>query len=174
VKGWLSEQLPGCLAGDDLLRRFLAIIEDVADETNATAGGIEHYVDPAVAPDSLVHLLGHWLGLELLDAEMPPERQRVLVRGAGEVLTWRGTKRGLEGLIELVLGVDATVTDAGGIFPGGRSPENPNRVWVSVPHTAWATEDRVVELIRNEVPADVALEIRIGDRLVWPPTRRPI
>jgi len=164
----LAEQLPGCLAGDDLLARFLGIIEELADQTLATAGGIEHYIDPSVAPDALVHLLGHWLGLELLDAEMPPDRQRRLVRGAGAVLSWRGTKKGLEGLIELVFGVDATVADAGGIFPGNRSPDNPNQVWVSVPHTGWATEERLVELIRNEVPADVAVEIRVGERVVWP------
>ena len=65
-----------------------------------------------VAAPILVHLLGHWLGLELLDAEMPPDRQRRLVRGAGAVLSWRGTKKGLECLIELVFGVDATVASS--------------------------------------------------------------
>ncbi|MGH9038605.1 MAG: phage tail protein [Acidimicrobiia bacterium] len=168
MNGWLAEQLPASLAGDDLLRRFLGIFEELSDHTRATAGGIEHFIDPAVAPAQLVHWLGHWLGLEVLDSEMPPERQRALVRGAGQVLTWRGTKRGLEGLIELVIGVDATISDAGGVFPGGLSPANPNRVWVSVPDTGWTTEERLVEMVRNEVPADVTVEIRVGGRLVWP------
>lgn len=67
-----------------------------------------------------------------------------------------------------MIGVDAEITDAGGVFPGGRSPANPNRVWVSVPNTGWTTEERLVEMVRNEVPADVTVEIRVGGRRVWP------
>jgi phage tail-like protein len=166
---WLVEQLPAHLLGDPFFRRFVGIFAELADGLRAHADGLEHAVDVSVAPDPMVRYIGRWLGMESIDPSLPVLRQREMVRGAGTLAAWRGTRVGLEGFLALVTGAPAVVSDGGGVFPQGEAPRRPVPVRVRVQDTGQATDEHLLVLLRNELPADVEFELRVGRRPVWPP-----
>ncbi|HEV2070044.1 MAG TPA: phage tail protein [Acidimicrobiales bacterium] len=169
---WLVQQLPAHLLDDPFFRRFVGIFGELADGLRDHADGLEYVVDVTVAPDPLVRYVGRWLGVESIDPSLPVERQRELVRGAGRLLVWRGTRRGLAGFLELVTGAPAEVTEAGGVFRRGESPRAPAPVHVRVEDTGQVTDEHLLVLLRNELPANVEFELRVGPRVVWPPHPR--
>lgn len=166
---WLVQQLPAHLLDDPFFRRFVGIFGELADGLRDHADGLEHVVDVTVAPDPLVRYVGRWLGVESIDPSLPVERQRDLVRGAGRLLAWRGTGKGLAGFLELVTGAPAVITESGGVFRRGETPRAPTPVQVRVEDTGHVTDEHLLVLLRNELPADVEFELRVGTRAVWPP-----
>lgn len=166
---WLVPQLPAHLLDDPFFRRFVGIFGELADGLRDHADGLEHVVDVTVAPDPLVRYVGRWLGVESIDPSLPVERQRDLVRGAGRLLVWRGTRKGLAGFLELVTGAPAVVTEAGGVFRRGESPRARTPVHVRVEDTGQVTDEHLLVLLRSELPANVEFELRVGPRVVWPP-----
>jgi phage tail-like protein len=170
---WLVQQLPAHLLDDPFFRRFVAIFGELADGLRDHADGLEHVVDVDVAPEALVRYVGRWIGVESIDPSLPVERQREVVRGAGRWLAWRGTRAGVAGFLELVTGGPATVTDDGGVFRRGEAPWGPAPVRVEVEDTGRVTDEHLLVLLRNELPADVEFELRVGPRVAWPPGAPP-
>lgn len=165
----MVEQLPAHLLGDPFFRRFVGIFAELADGLRAHAEGLEHVVDVTVAPDPMVRYIGRWLGMESIDPSLPVVRQREMVRGAGRLSAWRGTRVGLEGFLALLTGAPAEVTEGGGVFRQGEAPRRSAPVRVRVQDTGQATDEHLLVLLRNELPADVRFELRVGPRPVWPP-----
>ena len=165
---WLVEQLPAHLLGDPFFRRFVGIFAELADGLRAHAEGLEHVVDVTVAPDPMVRYIGRWLGMESIDPSLAVVRQREMVRGAGRLSAWRGTRVGLEGFLALVTGAPAVVSEGGGVFRQGEAPRRSAPVKVRVQDTGQATDEHLMVLLRNELPADVEFELRVGRRPVWP------
>jgi phage tail-like protein len=95
--------LPSIYHDDDLLDRFLRGVEDVLGPIERTIGGLEHQVNPRLAPDELLPWLAFWVGLSL-DARWPEDRRRAMILEAASLYPWRGTKRGLKRAIELATG----------------------------------------------------------------------
>lgn len=168
-ESWLVDQLPSHLLGDPFFRRFVGIFAELADGLRQHADGLEHVVDVTVAPDPLVRYVGRWLGMESIDPSLPVERQREMVQGAGRLLAWRGTAAGVAGFLGLVTGAPAQVTETGGVFRQGEAPRRAVPVRVRVEDTGQATDEHLLVLLRNELPADVEFELRVGRRVVWPP-----
>jgi phage tail-like protein len=52
------------------------------------------YLDPLMAPESLLPFLAYWVGWEI-DPHLSLAQQRYLIRYAIELYRWRGTRRGL-------------------------------------------------------------------------------
>jgi len=119
---WLAHQLPVGMVEDPFLARFVALLQGVADTVLHQVDSLPHLFDPAVAPDAMVRTMGRWIGIDWVDPSLPDELQRRIVREYGRLLGWRGTKRGLEQLLELISGAPATVTDTGGVFAEGEAP----------------------------------------------------
>lgn len=165
----MTDQLPAHLLGDPFFRRFVGIFGELADGLRDHANGLEHVVDVSVAPDPLVRYLGRWLGLESIDPSLPVERQRDMVRGAGRLLAWRGTRTGLTGFLELVTGAPVAMSEGGGVFRQGEAPRGPVPVRIEVGYTGQVTDEHLLVLLRNELPADVEFDLRVGRRVVWPP-----
>jgi len=104
---------------DDFGVRFVGALEGALDPILALLDSLPAHLDPDLAPQDLLELLGGWLGVEL-DESWPDERRRELVRRAGELSRLRGTRAGLE----LALGVafpdlPLRVEDNGGVTYGG-------------------------------------------------------
>ena len=165
---WLLGQLPMGMLEDDFFVRFVSIFQDVATSLLEGADNIDNVVDVSVAPESMVRYLGSWLGIESIDASLPPELQRRIVRETGQILAWRGTKRGLQQFLELVSGGAAEIEESGGIFAEGDAGLRPPMVKMKVESTGWATESDFVELVRDEIPANVMFELYVNNRRVWP------
>ncbi len=165
--GWLVEQLPICLAGDEFLRRFVGIFGELADGLRDRIDSVEHAVDVTVAPPAFVRWLGGWLDIASIDPSLPVERQRALVREFGRLLAQRGTRAGLREAIQLVTGERVVVVhDPGSIVAEGNPPPA-GRVRIEVPATGAVTEADLVALVREWVPAAAGAELWVGDRRLW-------
>ena len=73
---WLVQQLPVGMVDDDFLVRFLSIFQTIADTVLHQVDTLPHMFDPAVAPDSMVRLMGRWIGLDWIDPSLDDELQR--------------------------------------------------------------------------------------------------
>ena len=161
-EGWLAEQLPRVLATDPVLLSFVTAFEQVHDTVRERIDAIEHQVDTGLASPEMLQYLGAWLGLELEPTD-PAEYRRSMVREVGKLLGWRGTRFGVEALLEAATGARVTVTDSGGVF--GRNdtiPPPDATVVVQMDHTGHLTERQVLGFLQSEMPlgAQVRLDVR--------------
>ncbi len=174
---WLLHQLPVAMAEDEFLGRFLSIFQDVADTVVGQIDNLPNVFDPTVAPPSMVRTLGYWIGLDWVDPSLPDELQRRIVREYFSMLRWRGTKRGMRQLLELVSGEPAVVEETGGIYTEGATPAGIGHVVLRVGAAGWATDADLLRIVRAELPASVTFELYVGERRIWPvptdPTDEP-
>jgi len=160
---WLVDQLPRTMSQDPVLRDFVTAFEQVADTVRERIDSVEHQVDTGLASPEMLQFLGSWLGVELEPTD-PAEYRRSMVREVGRLLGWRGTRYGVEALLEAATGARVTVIDGGGVY-GHRDtvpPENPVVV-VQMDHTGHLTERQVLGFLHSELPlgAQVRLDVRL-------------
>jgi phage tail-like protein len=97
--------------------RFLKALEEVLDPIVTLLDCLPAHLDPKLAPLNALHTMADWLGLPFEEHvpgdkrlsenerhERLKERQRRLVQNALEINRSRGTRRGLELLLELMFG----------------------------------------------------------------------
>ncbi|HYT38699.1 MAG TPA: phage tail protein [Acidimicrobiia bacterium] len=166
VGGWLVDQLPGCFAGDDFLRRFVALFQDLADGLRQRIDGIEHAVDLSVAPPVFVRWMGGWLGVTGIDPSLSAPRQRDLVLGFGGLLVQRGTRAGLKQALELVTGEPVVVRDPGAIVREGDSPRPAAPVRIELAGPGAVGVDDVLAVMEDWLPVAASAELWIGGRRV--------
>jgi phage tail-like protein len=163
---WLVNQLPVGMLQSDFFVRFASIFQEVAGSLLDGADQIEHVPDATVTPVPLVGLLGSWIGVDTIDASLPDELQRLILRSSSKALAHRGTIKGLLGYLEMLSGDAAEVVDGGGIWIEGDAPEDFAWVRMSVQGTGHLSEDEFVALVRDEVPAHVRAELWVAGRRV--------
>ena len=164
--GWLVDQLPGCFAGDDFLRRFMGLFQELSDGLRRRIDGIEHAVDVSVAPPVFVRWMGGWLGVNSIDPSLPADRQRDLVFGFGSLLVRRGTRAGLQQALELVTGRPVEVRDPGAIVREGDPSPALRPVRIELAGTGAVSEADVLALIGDWLPAAASADVWIGGRRV--------
>jgi phage tail-like protein len=167
---WLIQQLPVGMVDDDFLVRFLSIFQDITNTLFHQLDTLPHMFDPTVAPDAMVRQMGHWIGVDAIDPSLPDLLQREAVLQYASLLPWRGTRRGMQGLLETVSGSPATVTDSGGVYHEGEAPAAPPHVRLEIESTGWLDDAGLVQIVRNELPATVTFELLVAGRTIWPPT----
>ena len=165
---WLVNQLPMGMVDDDFFVRFVRIFQAVATTIVEGVDNLEHIIDVTVAPAPVVRWLGTWLGVDDVDSALPHELQRRIVLQSSRVLAWRGTRRGLVDLLELISGAEVEVTDSGGVYVEGAAPYALPLVRIRVASTGWVPQGDFAALVRRELPANVHCEIHVGDHLIWP------
>lgn len=165
---WLLAQLPMGMLEDDFFVRFVGIFQELGSTLVEQADNLERIIDVTVAPEPVVRFLGTWIGVHSIDASLPHELQRRVVRESAQVLRWRGTRQGLQRFLELMSGGPATVEESGGVYREGEAPRRDPFVRMSVASTGWMSEEDFVTLVRDELPANVAFELVVGDRVVYP------
>ena len=171
---WLLHQLPVAMAEDEFIGRFLSIFQDVADTVVGQIDNLPHAFDVTVAPPTMVRTLGRWIGLDWVDPSLPIALQRRIVREYFSLLRWRGTRRGMQQLLELISEAPAVVEETGGIYAEGESPPGIGHVVLRVASAGWATEPDLLRIVRAELPASVTFELFVGDRPIWPATSSAI
>ena len=145
---WLVDQLPRVMSADPVLHDLVLAFEEVADTVRERIDNIEYQMDTGLASPEMLQFLGSWLGVELEPTD-PAEYRRSMVREVGRLLGWRGTRFGVEALLEAATGARVTVNDSGGVF--GRNDTIPPAdpvVVVQMDHTGHLTDE-----IRGEDPA---------------------
>jgi phage tail-like protein len=169
---WLIHQLPVGMAEDDFLVRFMSILQEVANTVVGQIDNLPHMFDATVAPPSMVRALGRWIGLDWVDPSLPDALQRRIVIEYFSMLRWRGTRRGMEQLLELISGAPAVVEESGGIFREGATPDDVGHVLIRVESPGWASEADLLRIVRAELPASVTFELFVGGQRIWPPAWR--
>lgn len=100
---WL-QYLPGIYSEDEFLGRFLLIFESLIAPVIWTIDSFDLYLSPETAPQEWLQWMASWFDV-LIVPELPEARQREIVRQIGWLFLRRGTKAGLERLLELYFGV---------------------------------------------------------------------
>lgn len=100
---WL-QYLPSIYSDDEFLGRFLLIFESLLAPVIWTVDSLDLYFSPETAPPEWLRWIGSWFDI-LIVPDLPEARQREIVRQIGWLFLRRGTKAGLERLLELYFGV---------------------------------------------------------------------
>ncbi len=99
-----TQDLPVIFQENDFMNRFMKIFETIWEPLEWRQEAIEYYFDPHTAPSELLEWLGSWLSISVY-SRMPERRKRELVAEAMTLYHWRGTKYGLERMLELCTGL---------------------------------------------------------------------
>jgi phage tail-like protein len=159
--GWLVEQLPRVMAADPVLRDFVSAFEQVHDTVRERIDAVEHQMDTGLASPEMLQYLGSWLGVELEPTD-PAEYRRSMVREVGRLLGWRGTRFGVEALLEAATGARVTVLDSGGVYGANDPVPAPDtEVVVRMDHTGHLTERQVVGFLQSELPLGARLRLDV-------------
>lgn len=97
------QYLPAPFQRDAFMARFLLIFESILGPIERTIDNVPYYLDPRMAPETLLPWLASWVGLEL-DENWPLAQQRQLVLWAATLHRWRGTRRALREHLRLYTG----------------------------------------------------------------------
>ena len=165
---WLLHQLPVGMTEDDFLVRFVTIFQRVADTVVHQVDGVEHAFDPTVAPDNMVRLMAEWFGVDWVDSSLDVRLQREIVMRYAELIPWRGTRRGMVELLELLTGADVEVRDTGGVFAEGEAPQDPPHVRIDVQSLGWNNRKDFAQIVRDELPATVTFTVWMAGVRIWP------
>jgi phage tail-like protein len=165
---WLLHQLPVGMTEDDFLVRFVTIFQRVADTVVDQVDGVEHAFDPTVAPDNMVRLMAEWFGVDWVDSSLDVRLQREIVMRYAELIPWRGTRRGMVELLELLTGADVEVRDTGGVFAEGEAPQDPPHVRIDVQSLGWNNRKDFAQIVRDELPATVTFTVWMAGVRIWP------
>lgn len=127
------------------LQRYLLIFESIWEPLEQRQDHIAMYFDPRTCPRSFLPWLASWLGFPL-PPQWPEPRTRAVLREAMDLYRWRGTRYGLERLIEVCTGLRPEVTE---------DAERPFvvRVSVAAPPGAVVDRDLIEALIQTHKPA---------------------
>jgi phage tail-like protein len=106
---WL-QYLPAIYSDDEFLGRYLLIFESLLSPVTWAIDNFDLYLSPEIAPQAWLEWIASWFDLLLLP-ELPIDRQRELIRQAGWLFLRRGTRAGLQRLLELYFGVIPEITE---------------------------------------------------------------
>src|SRR5262249_11130358 len=120
MRGWLLAQLPQAMANDRVIGGFVHGCEEMADSVRDRVSTVEHALDVDLASPEMLSFVAAWLGVprDTSGAGGPAAReaQRKLIGAVGQVRGWRGTRGGVETLLEALPGGGGEVSDSGGVF----------------------------------------------------------
>ncbi|GAA0600248.1 phage tail protein [Kribbella sandramycini] len=157
--------LPGLYGEDDFAARLTGVFDDALAPIVSTLDNFPAYLDPELAPEDFVELLGSWVAA-FTDPRVPAERQRLLVAAAVDLHRLRGAASALRETLRLACGVDAEVTESGGTSWSAQAQSAPPgsdvpRLVVRVPVGAdEAVVRRIVEALR---PANLPARIEVKE-----------
>jgi phage tail-like protein len=169
---WIIQQ--GGRAGEDTpLRALLGAMERMHAPDEAVLAAIDAYVDPRRTPDAFVEFLSVWVDMAWLFLDPPDDpyarpgppfaggtgRLRELIAAAAGASQWRGTARGLVGLLELATGVRGFTVDEELLDDDGRP--RPYHIRGRAPAAPGPLADLILRIAEHEKPAHVTLEPRV-------------
>jgi phage tail-like protein len=164
--GWLIGQLPQVMARDQVIAGFVRGCQEVADGLRDRVESVEHELDVDLAAPEMLTFIASWLGVPTETIAAPDEpfqdAQRRLIRAVGQVLGWRGTRRGVEVLLEALTGARAEVSDSGGVF-GRNDPLPPadDTVKIQLSHTGGLSEQQILAFLADELPVGARVELSV-------------
>ncbi|MBZ0303295.1 MAG: FHA domain-containing protein [Anaerolineae bacterium] len=107
---WM-QYLPAIYEEDDFLGRFLLICESLFSPIVWMVDNFDLYLSPEVAPPEWLMWMASWFDL-LLRPELPEARMRSIMDQIGWLFLRRGTRIGLERLLQLYFGVRPEIIES--------------------------------------------------------------
>jgi len=160
--------LPAMFAGDQFTQRFTEGLDGTLAPVLVLLDCLAAYFDPDLAPPDFLEWLASWVGLTM-DAHWPEDRRRVLVRETVDLYRWQGTRHGLATQVLLHTGVEATITEPGGVAwsdqPGTALPgTGGDEIVVSLDLPGHTPSDaaRLRALCASVVPAHLRCRVQVG------------
>jgi phage tail-like protein len=115
-------------AAAEFLQRYLALADGLMSDLGGRSDARATLISPFGAPAEALDWLAGFLGLTL-DERWPEAVRRQVIDEAPWLLRFRGTKRGLERLLELIVGRDVMILErwrlrgaGGALLEGGDAP----------------------------------------------------
>jgi len=99
-KGRYLKDLPEIYDSDHFTSRFLMLFESFWKPISQQIDQVENYFDPDLTPPEFIPWLASWIGLPL-DASLPMERMRALIKQAIMLFQCRGTYQALRTYLEI-------------------------------------------------------------------------
>ncbi|MFQ3647661.1 MAG: FHA domain-containing protein [Anaerolineae bacterium] len=96
---WLN-YLPAIFSDDSFTERYLLVFESIFSPIMWMLDNYDQYLDPDTAPTEWLQWISSWFDIMMLP-ELPIERQRAIARQVGWLFSRRGTRVGLQRLLEL-------------------------------------------------------------------------
>ena len=163
---YLRRALPAIYQENDFGVRFVGSLEPLLDPIVALLDSLPAHVDPVLAPEDVLALLAHWLGLEV-DEAWPIESKRELVRRGDELARRHGTRAGLELTLKIAFPEHPLrVEDSGAVTWSGQAAKKADKsgagfvVYCDAPldeHELGA----VSRLIEQVKPVNVTYKLRV-------------
>jgi phage tail-like protein len=167
-RGWLLNQLPSGMRRDEVLGGFVRAFEEIGDSLREQISDIEYELDVNLASPEMLSYLASWVGVAIdsaMAASTDPvvrDVQRRLLRAVGQALVWRGTRRGLETLLEALTDSRVDVHDPGGVFgPGDQIPPGNDTIVVELDHPGLLNRQQILAFLADELPIGVLVDLRI-------------
>jgi phage tail-like protein len=166
--GWLLEQLPAGMRRDRVIAGFVRAFEEIGDSVREQVTDVEYELDVNLASPEMLAYMASWIGVDIDEAMVSSpdpavrDAQRRLIRAVGQALVWRGTRRGLETLLEALTDSRVDVLDTGGVFgPQDKVPPASDVVVVELDHTGLLNRQQVMAFLEEELPIGVRVDLRI-------------
>lgn len=162
---YLSRALPAVYQENDFGVRFVGALEPLLDPVVALLDSLPAHIDPSLAPEDMLALLAHWLGLEV-DEAWPIASKRELVRRGDELARRHGTRAGLELTLKIAFpDHPLRVEDSGGVtWPGKQKAADKSGAGFVVYCDAPLDEHElgaVSRLIEQVKPVNVTYKLRV-------------
>ena len=151
---WLK-YLPEIYSDDEFTGRYLLIFESIMAPLTWIIDNFDQYLGSEMAPLEWVQWISSWFDVLLLP-EVPEARQRAILKQIGWLFLRRGTRVGLERLLELYFGVSVRITEP---------HDQPAHFVVQLPlsQSPVQIERETIEyLIRSQTPAFASFDLQIS------------
>jgi phage tail-like protein len=163
-RAYLRDALPSLYQEGDFAMRFVGALETLLDPIVGVLDALPAHFDPDHAPQDVLGLLSHWVGVRP-DESLPLAHRRELVRRAAEVGRKRGTKAGLALALELSFpGLPMRVEDPGGVSWGSAAaspPADPRVIVYCEEPVDERTQASIARCIEENKPAHIGYKLRV-------------
>lgn len=160
-----DEDLPSIAYPNDearsFLGRYLLIFESIWEQLEQRQDFIDLYFHPATSPNSFVGWLAGWFGI-VVGGRIPDTHRRRLVAELYELYRWRGTRYGLQRLLEICVGARPEITDATSAGEPGAPDNYVFTVAIRLPPKSEITRELIVELIETHKPAHAGFVLELS------------
>jgi phage tail-like protein len=180
-KGHYLKYLPEIYENDDFTSRFMMLFESFWKPISQQIDQVENTFDPGLTPPEFVPWLASWVGLPI-DATLPLERQRSLLKSAMMFFQYRGTYQALKTYLEIYTSGTAWIierraknfvlgeTTTMGVETALGTDNRPNtvKIQLSVPvcelerthYTEEMYTRKMTEIVRWMVPAHTIFDVK--------------
>jgi len=96
---------------NSFFHRFISIFSSIYNDFEKDIDRLPQLLDPEICPKELLIVYGSWLGIDLEGGSLDEKMMRSFVKEAYELNRMKGTKRGIERVLEIILGEPAVVIE---------------------------------------------------------------